>query len=88
MTDQRIAKIAAGLSGKMEWTVRKISTGRRSSWPGLSLATLEALERRGLVEASGRGAVGASWSPQTTIKWRLTPTGLAVRNHLQERGDG
>ena len=77
-------RIAAKLTEAQRKAVLKLSTGRWSSWSaGLSLGTLNALERREIAEASNRDAVGAVWSPQTIIKWKLTPLGLAVRAILQ-----
>lgn len=40
---------------------------------GQRMATLDALERRGLVAAT-RGH-GSFFSPQTSILWRITPAG-------------
>lgn len=35
-----------------------------------SMATLDALEKRGLVKVRGYGELGASWSPRTTIEYK------------------
>lgn len=38
---------------------------------GVSLSTLRALRRKGLVEMRNDGRVGAMWSPTTVLEWRL-----------------
>ena len=48
----------------------------RPSYPGLSLGTLNALERRGYV-ASKRGT-GSIAFPHTSIQWRITESGRAA----------
>lgn len=51
-----------------------------SSYGWARMGTLEALYSRKLVgRQTGRGAL---YSPQTAIKWPLTPLGLAVRSHI------
>lgn len=49
----------------------------------LSLTTLNALEKRGLVEA--KRELGGMWSPWTNISWRLTPAGVVAREQNRPR---
>jgi len=44
----------------------------------VSLATLEALERRDLVKCINRGTLGWTWSPRVVLRWRLTDSGYLV----------
>lgn len=37
-----------------------------------SLATLEALKRRGLVRLTNAGVLGVSWFPRNVLLWELT----------------
>jgi hypothetical protein len=89
MTD--LAAIAASLTkAQREAIMHRNAGGCSYRWAGLR--TIEALYARKLV---GRLAShGAFYSPQTAIDWPLTPTGLAVRQHLhdaahlQQNGEG
>jgi len=52
----------------------------------IGMNTLTALHTRGLV---GRHAgIGSMFSPQTNIRWPLTPLGLAVRAELERSNEG
>lgn len=58
----------------------------RGAYPRLSLATLNALERRGLARAT-RG-LGSMAMPHTAIKWRLTWAGdQALKTQTLEATD-
>jgi hypothetical protein len=50
--------------------LRQTGDWRSSYRLRVSLATLHALEKRGLVISRGHNKVGAFWSPQTTIEWK------------------
>lgn len=67
---------------KKQWEcLDSISAGERSAYPGLSMATLGALERKGLVHAK-RG-LGSMAFPHTAIKWSLTTAGVAaIQAHI------
>jgi len=61
--------------------------GRRSAYPGLRLNTLKALYDRKLV-AADYGTLGVFFSPQTAIKFWITPAGraaLAEKDKANER---
>jgi len=61
----------------MQWGhLVSLRGGPRSSYPHLSLGTLQSLKRRKLVVAH-RG-IGSIASPRTHIKWELTVLGRAV----------
>ena len=84
MTDERIAEIAAGLSEAQRRAVKEAylsAVGNRCVRALVKgdprYPTLEALHKKGVLS-----------SPIVTKVGFLTPLGLAVRNHLQERGDG
>lgn len=49
--------------------------GKRAAYPGLRLNTLDALVARGLALPADRG-LGAFSSPQTSIKYKISPNGL------------
>lgn len=48
----------------------------RGAYPGLSLGTLGALERRGLAKA--KAGIGSMAMPHTAIRWSITPAGRAA----------
>lgn len=63
----------------------------RSAYPRLSLATLNALERRGFVTSKRK--LGSMAMPHTSIMWRITPAGRtalieAARTALKEKNNG
>lgn len=73
--------MAEKLTKAMASALRKIEPHRliSSYSAGVRMDTLEALERRGLVEAQ-RG-LGSIAFPHTSTGWRLTPAGrLALEN--------
>jgi len=60
------------LSKAQEKAMKVLSDKWQSSYTmGIGLKTLEALERKGLVQSVG--GVGSIFSPTTVIKWRLVP---------------
>jgi hypothetical protein len=64
------------LSGKQRQHLMVLAGGERCAYPGLHMGTLEAMERRGLVQA--RRGLGSIAMPHTAIKWWLTPAGRAA----------
>lgn len=56
----------------------------RGAYPGLNMATLAALERRGLV--SHVTGAGSSYSPKTAIRWSITDAGR--RALAEHEGEG
>ena len=50
-----------------------------------SIGTMDALRTRKLVLRVG--GLGSMFSPQTAVKWPLTPLGLQVRQILQEQNN-
>lgn len=51
--------------------------GQRSAYPGLKMATLQALQKRGLVKAY-RGQLGAMAFPRSRVLWSITDSGRAA----------
>lgn len=64
-------KLSQRIRGALAAVVREPG---RSAHPGLSLATLNALEERRLVKS--RQELGALFSPRTNIEWRPTVAGV------------
>ena len=64
------------LSQKMTDHLMALVAGERSAYPGLSLGTLQALEKRKLVAC--RYESGSMAFPQNCIQWRLTVEGHAL----------
>ena len=56
----------------------------RGAYPGLNMATLAALNRRGLV--SRETGPGAFYSPKTAIRWGITDAGR--RALAEHEGEG
>lgn len=79
MTPLDVEKVAEGLTeAQREAMIHPNAGGSSYTWA--KFGTLRALMRRGLIDY--RPGVGSFYSPQTAIKWPLTPLGLAVRQHL------
>jgi hypothetical protein len=57
-------------------------SGSRACYPGLSMLTLEALERREMVKR--KGGLGSVAMPHTSILWSITDAG---RKALSEHSD-
>ncbi len=75
-----VAEIAGRLSeAQRRALTHKNAGGCSYTWAGIG--TLQALHSRGLVLRNGRR--GSMFSPQTNIRWPLTPLGLAVRAYLE-----
>lgn len=88
MTPPDIAAIARGLSETCRKALPYLDMDEARSPYDLKVAgmrggftTLETLARRGLIVECGDHH-GRFYSPHTTYEYRLTPLGLAVRDHL------
>ena len=76
MTDPEIVKMASGLSEAQRRALPEFGENWRSYRPIMQKRTFEALITKGLIEeARPDGPVGY-------LRWRLTPLGLRLRNHL------
>ena len=76
-----VEELAAGLTKAQREAMPKLKTWGSSSYSlRIPMNTLRALERKGIVTSVA--GVGSMWSPQTAIKWKPSPTGLAVRSYL------
>lgn len=69
------------LSNTMTAVLRKIAErGPRNAYLlGAGMNTLRALEKRGLAKTD-RTVLGAFFSPNTALVWRITPAGRAALN--------
>lgn len=75
-----IAAIAAGLTKAQREALLHPNAGE-SSYRWTRIGTLNALYSRALVQR--HVGPGSFYSPQTAIKWPLTPLGKDVRAHLE-----
>ena len=75
-----VERIAKGLTKAQREAMLHANAGQ-TSYRWARMGTLEALCARDLVgKTTGPGAF---YSPQTAIKWPLTPLGLQVRQYLE-----
>jgi aspartate oxidase len=82
MTEQEIARIAAGLSEAQKTAMlADRSQGQSSYAMGVAMNSLKALAAKGLVLR--KGGLGEMFCPRTNIDWPLTAKGLAVRSYLE-----